>query len=90
METLLTVIGLGNLLAILAIVWKGREKIGVIETNILWLKERVNYIANTQSIAKDNKTFDLMANASPIRLLPTGETVLNESGIKKKIDLLSV
>jgi hypothetical protein len=93
METLLTVIGLGNLLAILAIVWKGGERMGTIETNISWLKnslekieDTVKDIANTQSVAKDNKNFDLMGNASPIRLKPEGVNVLENSGMKGFVD----
>jgi len=93
METLLTVIGLGNLLAILAIVWKGGERMGTIETNIGWLKksmekieDTVKDIANTQSVAKDNKNFNLMGNASPLKLKPEGVTVLEKSGMKDFID----
>ena len=86
METLLTVIGVGNLITVFIIVWKGGERIGVIETNIDWLKKTVDDIANTQSIAKDNKVFGIMENASPIKLLPKGEEVLNKSGIKDYID----
>jgi len=93
MEALLTVIGLGNLMAILAIVWKGGERMGTIETNIGWLKksmekieDTVKDIANTQSVAKDNKNFNLMGNASPIRLKPEGENVLENSGMKDFVD----
>ncbi|MCB9810625.1 MAG: hypothetical protein H6779_02125 [Candidatus Nomurabacteria bacterium] len=86
METLLTVIGLGNFLAIMAIVWKGGERIGTIETNIDWLKETVKDIANNQSIAKDNKRLNLIGNASPLRLKPEGERVLEASGMKEYID----
>ena len=93
METLLTAIGIGNLLAILAIVWRGGERMGTIETDIGWLKksiekieETVKDIANTQSVAKDNKNFDLMGNASPIRLKPEGINVLGNSGMKEYVD----
>jgi len=64
-----------------------------IETDIGWLKKSVEKIedtvkdiANTQSVAKDNKNFNLMGNASPIRLKPEGINVLENSGMKDFVD----
>lgn len=83
MEITIIIVGLiVNFLAILAVSWKGGEKIGTIETNISWLKKGIEDLTTDV----DNLRDGAFSQASPISLTDKGAEILNGSGIKEYIE----
>lgn len=68
--------------SLILIAWQGSKRFSHIETDIDWLKDGVKDLKNTA----DNKNLKAFGQASPIKLLPMGEELLKESGLKEFID----
>lgn len=77
---------LGIIGTLLVLAWKANGRFTKIETNVDWLIEGVKELKSETKVDKDNKRLQAFGNASPVRLMPAGEEVLKESGLKEYID----
>ncbi len=73
-------LGIVGLLILLA--WKGSSRFTKIETDVDWLKDKINDI----KASIDNTKIDAFRNASPVALTEIGTNFLDKSGMKDYID----
>jgi hypothetical protein len=57
--------------SLILLAWKGSNRFSRIETDIVWLKSGIKDLKSSA----DNKSFNAIGNASPLRLLPEGGSV---------------
>lgn len=73
---------LGIIGSLIAFAWYSSGRFGVLETDMKWVKEKLNDI----KILAENQTIGAFAHNSPVALTEIGKNVLEESGLKKWID----
>ena len=73
---------LGIMGALIGFAWYSGSRFGVLETDMKWVKDRLNDI----KINTENQLIGAFARQSPVSLTDIGKRTLDESGLKKWID----